>query len=185
MKIKLIYLMFINILLILTIFGQSLYLSYHQNNQQIPNPIDLFDVKVTITELIKNISMSFTHYHKYTFYIYFGILCITLISAFLFVYGKKNNKISNKELLWQKQIVVINIIINVFIILYNNAHTDLIFPKISSPIEHYFHFLLTPLNTILYILIISYFINNYSMAVTKFSNKVTHKMGKYPLDWIK
>ena len=185
MKIKLLNLMYINIFLLLIIFSQCFFLSYTNNYNEIPDIEDALNTRGTIFELLSNVSKSFTYYMKYTFYIYGSILLITIISTFLFRYGYKNKKISKSEILWQKQVVLLNIFVNLAIILYNTVSTDLILPKYESPIIKYIlHILITPFNLILYIIIISYFVNNYSLRIINITNKINTKLEKFPLNWI-
>ena len=74
---------------------------------------------------------------------------------------------------------------NLAIILYNTVSTDLILPKYESPIIKYIlHILITPFNLILYIIIISYFVNNYSLRIINITNKINTKLEKFPLNWI-
>ena len=185
MKIKLLNLMYINIILLVIIFCQCFYLSYKNNDNEIPNIKDTFNMRVTVLELFSNISKSFTYYMKYTFYIYGVILLITILSTILFRYGYKNKKINQSEILWQKQVILLNIFVNMAIIVYNTVSTDLVLPKYESPIINYIlHIIITPFNLFLYIMIISYFINNYSLRLLDISNKFTSKLDKYQLDWI-
>jgi len=185
MKIKLLNLMYINIILLLLIFCQCFYLSYTNNYNEIPDIEDALNTRGTIIELFSNISKSFTYYMKYTFYIYGTILLITILSTFLFRYGYKNKKINKSEILWQKQMVLLNIFVNLAIIIYNTVSTDLIIQKYESPIIKYIlHVLITPFNFILYIIIISYFVNNYSLRIINITNKINTKLEKFPLNWI-
>ena len=185
MEIKLLHLMYFNILSIMTIFIQSFYLSYTENHNRVPDIRDTLEVKGTIIELVTNISKSFTYYMKYTFYIYFVILIVTILSTFLFRFGYKQNKIFVDELILQKQTILLNIIVNFIIISHNIIHTDLIIPKYDSQITTFLlHTITTPLNIILYIMIVSYFVNNYSINLLKVTSKISKKLEKYPLKWI-
>jgi hypothetical protein len=75
--------------------------------------------------------------------------------------------------------------VNLAIIIYNTISTDLVLPKYESPIIKYIlHILITPFNLILYIIIISYFVNNYSLRIMKITNKINTKLEKYQLNWI-
>ena len=185
MKIKLLNLMYFNILSIMTIFIQSFYLSYTENNNKIPDIRDTLIVRGTMMELVTNISKSFTYYMKYTFYIYFVILIVTILSTFLFRFGYKQSKILGDELILQKQVVLLNIVVNLIIISHNIIHTDLIFPKYDSQFTSFLLYVITtPVNIILYIMIVSYFVNNYSLNLMKVTSKITKNLEKYPLNWI-
>ena len=52
--------------------------------------------------------------------------------------------------------------INIFIIVYNNIYTDLWFDTDESR-SNYYHFIITPLSLILYIIVTTYFIKRYSV----------------------
>ena len=196
MKISLEILLLINFIFLVIILVQSSYLSYKKNGK-IVNILDTLKVKTTVTDMLSNISMSFSHYKKYTFYIYLVLVIIAfLFSIIPFFLGSRKKKIDNSELIWEKQVILLSIIVNSIIIIYNNIFTDLwvkdkiiekeiekIEPELE-PYEKYFHYILSPLNIILYTLFITWFINNYASKLNAISEKVTRRAEKVELIWI-
>jgi len=187
MKVPLLWLIIFNLVLILIILVQS-YIYSFKVNQGIIGTSKLFDERYTIFEMIKNVSETFTVYRNYTFYIYFLILAINIIYYIYFIYDIKRGKLSKNNLLIEKQNTVINIIIYLLIIIYNNLFGDFLFPKLKNHplIEKYGRYIITPFSIVLYTLTILYIINTYSLSIHRISKKITRKIfRRFKLNWIK
>ena len=165
MKIKLSTIVILDFLLLLIIFVQSLYLSYRKEGEFIfiwDRFKDIDTSKQLIFEIL-NIIKSFTNYEDITYNLYFILLIITIFTSIIpFFFGRRIKKMNKNDLLFQKNMLLLNIIVNIFIIVYNNIYTDLWFDTDESR-SNYYHFIITPLSLILYIIVTTYFIKRYSV----------------------
>ena len=165
MKVKLSTIVILDFLLLLIIFVQSLYLSYRKEGEFIFIWDRFKDIDTSDKLLfeILNVIKSFTHYEDITYNLYFVIIILTLITSIIpFFFGRRIKKMHKTDLLFQKNMLLLNIIVNIFIIVYNNIYTDLWFDTDESRKKNY-SFIITPVSLLLYIIVTTYFIKRFSL----------------------
>ena len=165
MKIKLSTIVILDFLLLLIIFVQSLYLSYRKEGKFIFiwDRFKDIDTSDKILFEIINIIKSFTHYEDITYNLYFILLIITIFTSVIpFFFGRRIKKTNKTDLLFLKNMLLLNIIVNIFIIVYNNIYTDLWFDTDESRKKDY-SFIITPVSLLLYIIVTTYFIKRFSL----------------------
>ena len=127
MKVKLSTIVILDFLLLLIIFVQSLYLSYRKEGEFIFiwDRFKDIDTSDKILFEIINIIKSFTHYEDITYNLYFILLIITIFTSIIpFFFGRRIKEMNKTDLLFQKNMLLLNIIVNIFIIVYNNIYRD-------------------------------------------------------------
>lgn len=186
MKIPLILLLVINLILILIISVQSLTLSYNKNKKFL-NPFDILYKKHDIIEMVTNIEDTLVLYENYTFYVYLCIFMMTFVFFILYLNNHKHGNLTKNHYMVEKQNVIINIIIFTIIIVHNNIFKVSSFGKIKSLpfLKKYGMYIITPFSIILYILIITSFINNNFRYLKFMSRNVTEFLNvHFKLNWI-